>query len=77
MKIKLNNVRQIKISGEYIRLDSLLKFANIVMSGGEAKTIIANGDVYLNGVPEIQRGKKIRPGDVVRFGNETVKIAGK
>ena len=76
MKVKISGVRRIKITGEHIRLDALLKFCNMVMSGGEAKSLITSGLVYLNGAPEMQRGKKIRVNDVVRYGNETVIVIG-
>ena len=46
-------------------MDSLLKLANVVGSGGEAKIIIQEGEVLVNGEPCTMRGKKIRPGDVV------------
>ncbi len=59
----------ITIETEYIKLDSLLKFANICMSGGEAKEAILNGDVSVNGEICLMRGKKIRKDDVVRIGD--------
>lgn len=62
----------IKISNEYIKLDSLLKFAGTAETGGTAKRIIQNGGVKLNGEPCLQRGRKIRPGDTVTVSeNET------
>lgn len=54
------------ITGEFIRLDALLKFAALAQSGGEAKFFILEGDVHVNGEVCTQRGKKIRPGDTVR-----------
>ena len=57
----------ITIHTEYIKLDALLKYAAAVGTGGEAKTVIAEGLVTVNGEVCTQRGKKIRPGDVVRF----------
>lgn len=56
-----------KIDGEYIKLDQLLKASNLVMSGGEAKTVIAEGMVFVNGEVETRRGKKIYKGDKVSF----------
>lgn len=53
------------ISTEFIRLDALLKFAGVAMSGGEAKQAILDGYLLVNGSVCTQRGKKIRPGDVV------------
>lgn len=63
-----------KISGEFIRLDALLKFANLVCSGGEAKNLIGDGQVLVNGETCTMRGKKLRPGDEITLGGETVKI---
>jgi len=66
-KVKVNGVRRICITGEFIRLDALLKFASITSTGGEAKIVIQNGDVFVNGERCAMRGKKIRPGDIVRY----------
>lgn len=55
----------ITITTEFIKLDSLLKFANVVATGGEAKQIVQDGLVKVNGETCTMRGKKIRPGDVV------------
>ena len=60
----------IKISTEFIKLDQLLKFANIVENGVFAKYIIQEGCVKLNGEIETRRGKKIYPGDVVEINYE-------
>ena len=60
-------MEQIAINTEYIKLDALLKFAALVGTGGEAKTVIAEGLVSVNGEVCTMRGKKIRPGDRVRF----------
>ena len=66
MKIKLKGVKKVSISGEFIRLDALLKFVSIASTGGEAKILVQSGDVFVNGEPCTMRGKKIRPGDIVR-----------
>lgn len=55
----------VTITTEFIKLDSLLKFANAVATGGEAKQIVQDGLVKVNGEVCTMRGKKIRPGDVV------------
>lgn len=57
----------VKITGDFIKLDSLLKFTALTGSGGEAKTAIADGLVAVNGETCNMRGKKIRPGDLVSF----------
>ncbi len=54
-----------RISSEFIKLDSFLKGINIVGSGGEAKLIIADGLVSVNGEVETRRGRKLYPGDRV------------
>ncbi|HIQ60400.1 MAG TPA: RNA-binding S4 domain-containing protein [Candidatus Enterenecus faecium] len=56
---------KIQITTEFIKLDALLKFANAVATGGEAKQIVQDGLVKVNGETCTMRGKKIRPGDVV------------
>ena len=65
---------EIKIETEFIKLDALLKFANLVSSGGEAKIRIAEGEVLVNGAPCTMRGKKLRPGDTVELDGESVQI---
>jgi ribosome-associated protein len=57
----------IQITTEFIKLDALLKFANVVATGGEAKQVIQEGDVKVNGEVCTMRGKKIRPGDRVEL----------
>ncbi|MDF2838860.1 MAG: hypothetical protein K0S60_563 [Evtepia sp.] len=57
--------QEIAISTEFIKLEGLLKFAGIVETGGEAKVMIQEGAVSVNGEVCLMRGKKLRPGDVV------------
>lgn len=64
----------IQITTEFIKLDSLLKFAGVVGTGGEAKDAVQSGDVTVNGEVCTMRGKKIRPGDVVELGGEIALI---
>lgn len=64
----------IKIETEFIKLDSLLKFAALVGTGGEAKYVIAEGLVEVNGEICTMRGRKIRPGDRVSFGGNELEI---
>ena len=64
----------IAIQTEYIKLDALLKYAAVVGSGGEAKTVIADGQVSVNGEVCTMRGKKLRPGDTVRFDRYTLQV---
>ncbi len=65
---------KISISTEFIRLDALLKLANFVGSGGQAKLVIQSGQVMVNNEVCTQRGKKIRVGDVVMFEKQTVTV---
>ena len=65
---------KIQITTEFIKLDQLLKFANVVATGGEAKLAIQEGDVTVNGEVCTMRGKKIRPGDRVELGGEIALI---
>ncbi len=60
-------MERISITSEYIKLDSFLKLASAVGSGGEAKTVIRDGLVGVNGETCTMRGKKLRPGDRVDF----------
>ncbi|WP_078791170.1 S4 domain-containing protein YaaA [Trichlorobacter thiogenes] len=53
------------IDTDYIKLDSFLKLANLVMSGGEAKIVIQEGQVKVNGEAENRRGRKLYPGDSI------------
>lgn len=64
----------VSIQTPFIKLDALLKFSALVSSGGEAKTVIADGLVGVNGETCLQRGKKIYPGDVVSFCGAEVQV---
>ena len=57
----------ITITTEFFKLQDLLKLANLVGTGGEAKIVIQNGDVLVNGEVCTMRGKKLHPGDEVTF----------
>lgn len=65
---------EIQITTKFIKLDALLKFAALVGTGGEAKFVIAEGLVKVNGETCTMRGKKLRSGDTVEFNGETVTI---
>ena len=64
----------VKITGEFIKLDALLKYAALVASGGEAKRVVADGLVAVNGEICLMRGKKIRPGDIVSFCGAEIQV---
>lgn len=59
-------MNNIAIKTEFIKLDAFLKFAAICGTGGEAKLMIENGEVSVNGEVCTMRGKKLRPGDTVQ-----------
>lgn len=62
----------IEITTDFIKLDALLKYANVVCSGGEAKIIISQGEIFVNDEICTQRGKKIHKGDKVQIGQDTI-----
>ena len=64
----------IQIETEFIKLDSLLKYASLVASGGEAKQVIGEGLVRVNGEVCTMRGKKLRPGDTVDFDRFRIQV---
>ena len=66
---------EVKIDTEYIKLDQLLKYASVASSGREAKLMIQNSEVLVNGEVCTMRGKKIRPGDKVSvFDNLSIEV---
>ena len=65
----------ITITTEFIKLQDLLKLANLVGTGGEAKIVIQNGDVSVNGEVCTMRGKKIRPSDTVAFDGKELTVS--
>lgn len=67
-------LREIPISTEFIRLEALLKLADITPSGGMAKNLIQDGEVLVNGEVCTMRGKKLRPGDIASCMGQTVKV---
>ncbi len=67
---------KITIETEYIKLDSLLKLSGLCETGGEAKLVINEGLVSVNGEVCLMRGKKIRPGDSVLFDGVRLEVGG-
>jgi ribosome-associated protein len=69
--------RDVTVTGE-IRLGQLLKLAALAGSGGDARVLLAGGDVRVNGEPETRRGRRLEPGDVVEVdlpsGTERVRL---
>lgn len=67
-------MEEIIIKGPFIKLDSLLKFSGLCMTGGEAKFSVLDGLVKVNGEVCLQKGKKIFDGDTVEFDGNILKI---
>ena len=67
---------EVTIQTEYIKLDSLLKFAGLCDTGGFAKEMVQQGAVRVNGEVCTMRGKKIRPGDTVEVDRFLVHVTG-
>lgn len=66
----------IHIRGDTIRLGQLLKLAGLIGSGSEAKDLLATEPVLVNGEPEKRRGRQLHAGDVVRVGDEELRVTG-
>lgn len=79
MKVRVRRVSaeriSVPITTEFIKLESFLKLANAAGSGGMAKNFIQNGEVEVNGETCTMRGKKLRPGDSVRFNGAEYLVA--
>ncbi len=67
-------MQEITLREEFIKLGQALKAAGLVESGVEAKIVIGEGKVLVNGEVEYQRGKKLRAGDIVSYNGEEIKI---
>ena len=65
-------MEEVKISTEFIKLDSFLKWCGAVSQGSDAKMYILNEEVKVNGDICTQRGKKIRPGDIVEINDKNI-----
>ena len=65
---------EITIRDEYIRLGQAMKLAGVVMGGGEAKEVISEGLVEVNGETETRRGRKLYREDVFTYNGEKVKV---
>ena len=74
---KKDNSIPLEITTEFIKLQDAMKYANVVYSGGEAKVLIQEGQVQVNGEVCTMRGKKLRPGDTFTFADKTYAITEK
>ncbi|MFG6449290.1 RNA-binding S4 domain-containing protein [Roseateles sp. BYS180W] len=66
---------EFQLRGEYIELDKLLKATGLAESGGQARMMISEGLVQVDGQTESRKTAKIRPGQQVRLGEQTIRIA--
>jgi ribosome-associated protein len=66
--------REIPIRGDMIRLGQLLKLAGVVGGGGELKGFLETTPVLVNGEPDARRGRQLHPGDVVKAGDEELRV---
>ena len=73
---KKDNAQPLKIHTEFIKLDAALKLANVIESGGMAKTVIQDEQVKVNGEICTMRGKKLYPGDKFSFMGAVFEICG-
>lgn len=70
----MSTVQSLQIRDDHIKLGQAMKAAGMVESGVDAKYAILDGFVRVNGKVELQRGKKLFPGDVVEYQGDTLKI---
>jgi ribosome-associated protein len=68
-------MRDVPIGGDMIRLGQFLKLADLIDTGGEAKILIASGDVTVNGEVDVRRGRQLHPGDVVSVQGRSARVA--
>ncbi|MCB1699774.1 MAG: RNA-binding S4 domain-containing protein [Pseudomonadales bacterium] len=74
MEDQAKDSRDVEITREPVELYKILKFEGLVASGGEAKNVIANGQVRVNGETEHRKRRKIVSGDTIEFGDTTIRI---
>lgn len=70
-------MREVEIRDESIRLGQLLKLADLIDQGSDARELLIQGVVRVNGEVEVRRGRQVRPGDVVSCGGEDVRVIGR
>lgn len=68
--------RKIEIKTDFIKLDQLLKYSGLIITGGSAKDAVIGGAVLVNGMPCLMRGKKIRSGDTIFYDGVTIEVTG-
>lgn len=67
---------EVTIRDDFIKLGQVLKLANVVQDGVEAKYVIQEGKVKVNGEVDLRRGRKIHPGDIITYGDEEIVVIG-
>lgn len=67
-------ILEFDLDGEYVELKQLLKLTDLVSSGGEAKMLIGDGQVLVDGQVELRKACKIRAGQQVQFGDTTINV---
>lgn len=70
----MRNTIEVPINGEMIRLGQLLKLAGVVDDGAQARTLIEDGQVSVDGEVDRQRGRQVRPGSIVEFGQTQIRV---
>lgn len=70
----MNEIEEISIRTEFIKADAFLKFAGVCATGGQAKWMIEEGQMSVNGEVCTMRGKKLRAGDTISVGGQTFRI---
>jgi ribosome-associated protein len=68
--------RDVPIRDESIRLGQFLKLADLIDNGSDARAAIVGGGVRVNGETELRRGRQLRQGDTVEFGEQSARVAG-
>ncbi|WP_317635840.1 S4 domain-containing protein YaaA [Xylocopilactobacillus apicola] len=71
---EVENVEQVKLKSEFMKLQDLLKIVGIIGTGGAAKGFLSEYEVLVNNERETRRGRKLRPGDIVSFGNNDFQL---
>jgi ribosome-associated protein len=71
-----HQARDVPIRDDSIRLGQFLKFAGLIDSGADAKGAIADGSVRVNGIVETRRGRQLRHGDTIDFGDQSARVTG-
>jgi ribosome-associated protein len=70
----MNNTIEVPINGEMIRLGQLLKLAGVVDDGAQARTLIEDGEVSVDGQVDHRRGRQVRPGSTVELGQTLIRV---